>query len=88
MFRTRSQSNAALIIRHHVVKPGEPDELLRLLLQLCAYHVDVRPLSSGKSGAVSGEVCFGHFLSRWLDAELGFVVSMRSVEAHLVEQQM
>ncbi|KAH9949101.1 hypothetical protein B0H21DRAFT_730631 [Amylocystis lapponica] len=50
------KANAALILRHHVVTPGEPDDLLRHLLQLCTYHMDVLPLSSGKSGAVSGQV--------------------------------
>ncbi|KAI6002832.1 hypothetical protein EDD15DRAFT_1427071 [Pisolithus albus] len=29
----------------------------RLLLQLCSYHIEVRPLASGRSGAVSGELC-------------------------------
>ncbi|KAI0048820.1 hypothetical protein FA95DRAFT_1490308 [Auriscalpium vulgare] len=47
--------NASLIIRHHVVNPEEPDPVLRTLFQLCSYHVEVRPLSSGKSGAVSGQ---------------------------------
>jgi len=50
------KSNASLIIRHHVVTPDEPDDLLRHLLQICTYHMDVRPLSSGRSGAVSGEI--------------------------------
>ena len=54
--RISYQSNASLIIRHHVVTPDEPDDLLRHLLQICTYHMDVRPLSSGRSGAVSGEV--------------------------------
>ncbi|KAH9839817.1 uncharacterized protein C8Q71DRAFT_463760 [Rhodofomes roseus] len=50
------KANAALVIRHHTVTPGDPDDLLRHLLQLAAYHVDVRPLASGRSGAVSGEI--------------------------------
>ncbi|KZT65043.1 hypothetical protein DAEQUDRAFT_814575 [Daedalea quercina L-15889] len=50
------KSNAALVIRHHIVTPGDPDDLLRHLLQLASHHVDVRPLSSGRSGAVSGEI--------------------------------
>lgn len=50
--------NAALVLRHHVVTPGEPDELLKRLLQVCHYHVDVFPLSSGRSGSVSGQVVF------------------------------
>ena len=50
------QRNAALVLRHHVVTPGEPDEVFRRLLQLCDYHLDVFPLSSGRSGSVSGQV--------------------------------
>ncbi|KAM5533739.1 hypothetical protein V8D89_012612 [Ganoderma adspersum] len=50
------QMNVALVLRHHIVTPGEPDELLKRLLQSCHYHVDVFPLSSGRSGSVSGQV--------------------------------
>ncbi|OAX41148.1 hypothetical protein K503DRAFT_790990 [Rhizopogon vinicolor AM-OR11-026] len=49
--------NAALVVRHHIVTPPEPDALLQHLLQLCTYHIEVRPLASGRSGAVSGEIC-------------------------------
>ncbi|KAI0784689.1 hypothetical protein C8Q75DRAFT_723989 [Abortiporus biennis] len=52
--------NTALIVRHHIITPGEPDDLLRQLLQLCTYHLEVLPLSTGKSGAVSGQVAL-HF---------------------------
>ncbi|KAI0644708.1 hypothetical protein C8Q79DRAFT_791633 [Trametes meyenii] len=48
--------NASLVLRYHVTTPGEPDDVLRHLLQLCAYHMDVFPLSSGRSGTVSGQV--------------------------------
>ncbi|KDQ23538.1 hypothetical protein PLEOSDRAFT_1079575 [Pleurotus ostreatus PC15] len=47
---------STLLIRHHVVTPTQPDDVFRMLLQLCTYHIDVRPLASGRSGAVSGEV--------------------------------
>ncbi|KAF8060707.1 hypothetical protein FPV67DRAFT_303245 [Lyophyllum atratum] len=50
------KANATLIIRHHNVTPEEPDDLFRHLLHLCTYHMEVRPLSSGRSGSVSGEV--------------------------------
>ncbi|KIJ97988.1 hypothetical protein K443DRAFT_681125 [Laccaria amethystina LaAM-08-1] len=50
------KAKATLIIRHHVVTSGDPDDLFRHLLQMCIYHIDVRPLASGRSGAVSGEV--------------------------------
>ncbi|KAG1752843.1 hypothetical protein EDB19DRAFT_1670099 [Suillus lakei] len=49
--------DAALVVRHHIVTPPEPDALLQHLLQLCTYHIEVRPLASGRSGAVSGEIC-------------------------------
>ncbi|EMD33842.1 hypothetical protein CERSUDRAFT_108095 [Gelatoporia subvermispora B] len=50
------KTGVALILRHPVATPGEPDDLLRHLLQLCTYHLDVFPLSSGRSGAVHGQV--------------------------------
>ncbi|KIM40346.1 hypothetical protein M413DRAFT_446533 [Hebeloma cylindrosporum] len=50
------KANATLIIRHHIVTPGEADELFRHLLQISTYHVEDRPLSSGRSGDVSGEI--------------------------------
>lgn len=43
-------------MRHHLLSPEEPDELFRSLYQLCASYIEVRPLASGRSGAVSGEV--------------------------------
>ncbi|KAG1715624.1 hypothetical protein ID866_1548 [Astraeus odoratus] len=51
------KTGATLVVRHHILNASEPDPLCQLLLQLCSYHVEVRPLSSGRSGAVSGEVC-------------------------------
>ncbi|KAI0088082.1 hypothetical protein BDY19DRAFT_951903 [Irpex rosettiformis] len=50
------KTNTSLIIRHHVITPGNPDELLRLLLQISAYRIDVFPLSTGRSGSVSGQI--------------------------------
>ncbi|KZT30797.1 hypothetical protein NEOLEDRAFT_1052965 [Neolentinus lepideus HHB14362 ss-1] len=50
------KGNASLVVRHHVITPDTPDVLFRFLLQLCTYHIDVRPLSSGRSGAVNGEI--------------------------------
>jgi hypothetical protein len=40
------------------------DSVLRMLLQLSAYHIEVLPLSSGKSGSVSGEVSRSSFYVR------------------------
>ncbi|KAF8557662.1 hypothetical protein OG21DRAFT_233710 [Imleria badia] len=51
------KESATFLIRHHVLDRSELDPLSRHLLQLCSYHVEVRPLSSGRSGAVSGELC-------------------------------
>ena len=49
------KENATLIVRHHLVLP-EVDDLFRRLLQISTYHLEVRSLSSGRSGTVSGEV--------------------------------
>ncbi|KAH7108431.1 hypothetical protein BKA62DRAFT_667295 [Auriculariales sp. MPI-PUGE-AT-0066] len=62
-------ANVALVVTYHSVGgPGsEPrdlsnhqDPLYRLLLELNATHVEVLPLASGKSGAVSGEASQDH----------------------------
>lgn len=47
-----------LLIRHHMVSPSdpEPDDLFRLLLQISNYHLETRPLVTGRSGNVTGEV--------------------------------
>lgn len=50
------RENATLIIRHHLTLSDELDDLFRCLLQLSTYHLEVRSLSSGRSGAVSGEI--------------------------------
>jgi hypothetical protein len=52
------QLEVTTLFRHHIINQEEQDDILRLLLQLGAYHIEVLPLSSGKSGAVSGAVCF------------------------------
>ena len=51
-----AEAKATLII-HHVVTPGDPDDLLRRRLLMYTYHMDLRPLASGRNRAVSGEVC-------------------------------
>ncbi|EIW83116.1 hypothetical protein CONPUDRAFT_121514 [Coniophora puteana RWD-64-598 SS2] len=51
------KSNASLVCRYHILDPAEPESLFQKLLQLASYHIEVRPLASGRSGAVSGEVC-------------------------------
>ncbi|KAJ7929588.1 hypothetical protein B0H13DRAFT_1859585 [Mycena leptocephala] len=52
--------NATLLIRQHVLtqSTAEPvlDDLFRVLHQMCTYHIEVLPLASGRSGAVSGQV--------------------------------
>nr|GAT49118.1 predicted protein [Mycena chlorophos] len=53
-------TNATLLLRQHVLTPSGPDpvldDLFRALRQLCTYHLEVLPLASGRSGAVSGQV--------------------------------
>ncbi|KAH9026678.1 hypothetical protein EDB83DRAFT_2425033 [Lactarius deliciosus] len=46
----------SLVVRYHIAASGDLDSVLRILLQLSAYHIEVLPLSSGKSGSVSGEI--------------------------------
>jgi len=62
---TRPASASTLLIRAHaspspISTESTPypydEEVLRHLLEVCQTHVEVRPLGSGKSGAVSGEV--------------------------------
>jgi hypothetical protein len=50
------QNDVFLVIRFHMATPDDVDSILRILLQLATYHIEVLPLSSGRSGAVSGEV--------------------------------
>jgi hypothetical protein len=67
VYRTRQfilQNDAFLVIRYHIATPDDFDSVLRILLQLSAYHIEVLPLSSGKSGAVSGEVRQVSFVPR------------------------
>ncbi|RDX55242.1 hypothetical protein OH76DRAFT_1397642 [Lentinus brumalis] len=73
------QRNASLVLGHHIVTPGEPDELLKRLLQLCSYHMDVFPLSSGRSGSVSGQVAL-HLGPA--SAEAGHPLVSRSTAVH------
>lgn len=67
------QNQATLLIRHHITQTsGDLDMLFRRLYALCTYHLDIQPLNSGRSGAVSGQVSSFHSkisqLNRsWLD---------------------
>jgi len=49
--------SASLLLRYHILDREVINSTFALLQQLAAYRVEVRPLSSGKSGAVSGEIC-------------------------------
>ncbi|KAH9957340.1 hypothetical protein BC827DRAFT_1138180 [Russula dissimulans] len=51
-----TKNNVFLAIRYHIASPDDLDSILRVLLQLATYHIEVLPLPSGKSGAVSGEI--------------------------------
>ncbi|KAF8148624.1 hypothetical protein B0H34DRAFT_736284 [Crassisporium funariophilum] len=57
------KKNATLVIRHHIVTPNDPDDLFRHLLQISSHHLEVQPLASGRSGAVSGEISLHHGFS-------------------------
>ena len=59
---TSLQNDVFLAIRYHIAAPDDLDNTVRILLQLSTYHIEVLPLSSGKSGAVSGEVRTGSLL--------------------------
>lgn len=50
------KNDVFLAIRYHIAAPDDLDHTVRILLQLSTYHIEVLPLSSGKSGAVSGEI--------------------------------
>ncbi|KAI0292706.1 hypothetical protein B0F90DRAFT_225367 [Multifurca ochricompacta] len=51
-----AKNDVYLVVRYHIAVPVDLDGVVRILLQLAAYHIEVLPLSSGKSGAVSGEI--------------------------------
>ncbi|KAJ4493656.1 hypothetical protein C8J55DRAFT_417546, partial [Lentinula edodes] len=48
------KNDAVLVIRHHLLTSG--DLLFRSLHALCTYHMDIQPLTSGRSGVVSGQI--------------------------------
>ncbi|KAL1738341.1 hypothetical protein HDZ31DRAFT_70105 [Schizophyllum fasciatum] len=50
------RNGTGLMIRLHKTTDGEHDELLRYLTQMCQFRLDICPLSSGRSGLVSGEI--------------------------------
>ncbi|KAF9074272.1 hypothetical protein BDP27DRAFT_1214645 [Rhodocollybia butyracea] len=50
------KNNATLLVRHHIVTPGNLDRLFRDVYSLCTHHLDIQPLTSGRSGAVSGQI--------------------------------
>ncbi|KLO07577.1 hypothetical protein SCHPADRAFT_932339 [Schizopora paradoxa] len=56
LFALCTKRSFSLLIRHHRTDNGQTDEFLRLYLQLAAFHLEVLPLSTGRSGAISGEV--------------------------------
>ena len=76
--------NAALVLRHHIVTAGETDELFKRLVQSCHYHLDVFPLSSGRSGSVSGQVVIFSCVPADSCAEPGMVLK---VALHWDQQQ-
>ncbi|KAI5122584.1 hypothetical protein M0805_004800 [Coniferiporia weirii] len=45
-----------LVVSQHLTSSDELDELTRSLLHQCMLHLEVLPLASGRSGAISGEI--------------------------------
>jgi len=56
IFALCSKRRYALLIRHNKLGDDRTDELLRLYLQLSAIHLEALPLSTGRSGAITGEI--------------------------------
>ncbi|KAG8921311.1 hypothetical protein FRC01_000317 [Tulasnella sp. 417] len=51
-----TSSSTGVIIRYHSTLPTNPTPVLQHLMETCHHHVSVKSLTSGRSGAVSGEV--------------------------------
>ncbi|KZS93133.1 hypothetical protein SISNIDRAFT_486060 [Sistotremastrum niveocremeum HHB9708] len=75
--------DATIIARQHVLGSPTPNLATRILLELCAVHVEVLPLATGRSGAVTGEIAIhrGHAAGR--DQELKVVPRSRAVQYKL-----
>ncbi len=69
IFILAPQSNAGLIVLYHTLSAGDPptSDVHRLLLETCTTRIDCRPLASGRSGAVSGEVRHCLVIARYAD---------------------
>ncbi|KIO22675.1 hypothetical protein M407DRAFT_245068 [Tulasnella calospora MUT 4182] len=50
-----ASSGTGVVIRYHSTSPTKPPPVLQHLMETCHYHVSVKSLTSGRSGAVSGE---------------------------------
>jgi len=61
------KSDAALVVLYHTLSATDPpaSDVHRLLLETCTTHIDCRPLVSGRSGAVSGEMITRRGPSSW-----------------------
>jgi len=77
--------NATLLIRHHLVNPGDPDDLYRHLLQICTYHMEVQPLASGRSGTVTGEISLHLGVSGKPDRVATLIPRSNSLQYRLTE---
>jgi len=62
-----------LAMRYHIAAPDDLDHtaMVRTLLQLSTYDIEILPLSNGKSIAVSGEIAWGSATQPILSAERG-----------------
>ena len=52
------QYQISVVILHHTITPDAPTPVLQNLIRVAYSIIDVVPFASGRSGAVSGEVCY------------------------------
>ncbi|PFH45667.1 hypothetical protein AMATHDRAFT_158260 [Amanita thiersii Skay4041] len=79
------KAGATLIVRHHNVTPGEPDDLFFHLLQLCTYHLEVRGLLTGRSGAVSGEIALHPGAATIVNGSVNLLPRSRALQYRLTD---
>ncbi|KAG8943049.1 hypothetical protein FRC04_003260 [Tulasnella sp. 424] len=70
-----TSSGTGVIIRYHSTSPAKPPPVLQHLMETCNCHVSINSLTSGRSGAVSGEVSI--YLSDFPEPGLGVLKLLR-----------
>lgn len=82
------KAGAALIVGYRTLSAGSPDEAAhRYLLSTCTLHLACRPLSSGRSGSVSGELIARRGPEAWPEevlTPLNMVLHYRCTESGAV----